>query len=44
METSYRCIYIQSPYSIDFTNTPGIQSILRFDSNMLDNGIDHHKQ
>ena len=40
METSYGCIYIQSPYSIDFTNTPGIQSILGFDSSVLEKEID----
>ena len=44
MKTSYECIYIQSPYSIDFTNTPEIQPILGFDSNMVEKEIDHHKQ
>lgn len=41
METSYGCICIQSPYSIDFTKTPEIQSILGYDSNVLENRIDN---
>ena len=28
MDTSYGCIWIQSPYSIDFTNAPDIREII----------------
>ena len=44
MATSYGCIWIQSPYSIDFTNAPEVQSIIGFDSNMLEKGIDNPKR
>ena len=35
MATSYRCIWIQSPYSIDFTNAPDIREILGLEDRMI---------
>ena len=35
MATSYGCIWIQSPYSIDFTNAPDIREILGLEDRMI---------
>ena len=35
MTTSYGCIWIQSPYSIDFTNAPDIREILGLGDRMI---------
>ena len=35
MDTSYWCIWIQSPYSIDFNNTPDVREILGLGDGMI---------
>ena len=35
MATSYACIWIQSPYSIDFTNAPDVREILGLEDRMI---------
>ena len=35
MDTSYGCIWIQSPYSIDFTNAPDVREILGLGDRMV---------
>ena len=35
MATSYGCIWIQSPYSIDFNNAPDIREIIRLEGRMI---------
>ena len=35
MDTSYGCIWIQSPYSIDFNNAPDVREILRLEDRMV---------
>ena len=35
IDTSYGCIWIQSPYSIDFTNAPDIREILGLEDRMV---------
>ena len=35
MDTSYGCIWIQSPYSIDFTNAPDVREILGLEDRMV---------
>ena len=35
MDTSYGCIWIQSPYSIDFTNAPDVREIIGLEDRMV---------
>ena len=35
MATSYGCIWIQSPYSIDFTNAPDVREIIGLEDRMV---------
>ena len=35
MDTSYGCVWIQSPYSIDFTNAPDIREIIGLEDRMV---------
>ena len=35
MDTSYGCIWIQSPYSIDFTNTPDVREIIGLEDRII---------
>ena len=35
MDTSYGCIWIQSPYSIDFTNAPDVREIIGLEDRMI---------
>ena len=35
MDTNYGCIWIQSSYSIDFTNTPDVREILGLEDRMV---------
>ena len=44
MATSYGSIWIQSAYSIDFTNAPEVQNILGFESSVLEKGLDNPKR
>ena len=35
MDSSYGCIWIQSPYSIDFNNAPDVQEIIELEDRMI---------
>ena len=35
MATSYGCIWIQSPYSIDFNNAPDVREIIGLEDRMI---------
>ena len=35
MDSSYGCIWIQSPYSIDFNNAPDVQEIIGLEDRMV---------